>query len=234
MTISLVDVAKYYSGATNQTQALQHLQQQITASSPELLVDTSEFARLWRNQVAVKTEFLISSEGIGLAKVGRTYGEIKQALGSAYSYENEPNFDIDFTAIAVSREGISDFEAGHSVAFRMFYTDSEPLSDRTIITALVAQNPEYQTLQGVGPGTLVSKAVKDYGKAILTFNRDNESRESISFEHGPANFIFRPAALAHSFAGDYSGSSARNQGNSYQTETFFENASLAQVGVQSK
>lgn len=234
MTISLVDVAKYYSGAANQTQALQRLQQQMEASSPNLLADTSEFVRLWRNQVTVSAEFLISPEGVGPAKVGRTYGEIKQALGSAYTYENEPNFDIYFTVVAVSRGEISDFDTGRSIAFRIFYTDSEPLSDRTIITALVTQNPKYQTLQGVGPGTLVSKAVENYGKAILSFNSDNESREIIRFEHGPANFIFRPAALAHSLAGDYSGSPARNQGNAYQTGTFFENASLSQVGVQSK
>ena len=109
MPISLVDVARYYSGVSHQTQALQKLQQQIEANNPSLLADTSDFAKLWRNQASVKNDFLISNDGIGPAKVGSSYGQIKQALGDAYTYTDVVPFMVDLAAVAVLREGISGF-----------------------------------------------------------------------------------------------------------------------------
>ncbi|MGD1864407.1 MAG: hypothetical protein ACFB0D_07620 [Phormidesmis sp.] len=49
------------------------MQQRVESTDSTLLNDTSEFARLWRNQIVVQNDFLISSDGIGSAKVGSTY-----------------------------------------------------------------------------------------------------------------------------------------------------------------
>lgn len=232
MPISLVDVAKYYSGAVHQIEALRRLQQDIERTNPELLADTSDFARLWRQQTAVESDFLISSEGIGPAKVGRTYGQIKQALGSAYSYTDVVPFMVDLAAVAVLREGVSGFFPGKAIAFYLVYPDSETLAATTQINTLITANPKYKLSLGTGPGSLLSEAEKDYGKVTLSFNTDNESREFATFERGPANLSFRAEALTHTFAGDYSVPEAVRQGSFNQTPAYFENASISQIWVQ--
>ncbi len=234
MPISLLDVVKYYAGTVYQTQAIQRLQQQIEASNPALLADTSDFAKLWRNQVPVKNDFLITPQGIGPAKIGTTYGQIKQALGSAYTYSEVSPFMVDFAAIAVLREGISGFFPGRAIAFYLVYPEATAISDGTVINTFITANPKYQTAQGTGPGTLLSEAIKDYGKALLSFNTDSESREFVKFEREPSGLLFRPEALTHSFAGDYSVPDASRSGGFNQTPAFFENASISQVYVQKR
>lgn len=232
MPISLVDVAKYYSGVLYQTQALQILQRQIESTNPDLLADTSEFAKRWRNQVAVEDEFLITSDSIGPAKIGSTYGQIKQALGSEYTYSEVSPFMVDIAAVAALREGISGFFPGRAIAFYLTYPAADILTDSTPINLIITANPKYKTIQGTGPGTLLSEAVRDYGKAKLSFNLESESREFVRFERGPANLSFRPEALTHTFAGDYSVPDAVRQGSFNETPAFFENASISQVWVQ--
>ena len=234
MPISLVDVAKYYSGVIYQTQALQLLQRQIEASNPDLLADTSGFARLWRNQVTVDDEFLITSQSIGAARVGNTYGQIKQALGSEYTFSDVSPFMVDLAAVAVLREGISGFFPGRAIAFYLAYPESDTLTDSTPINLIITANPKYQTIQGTGPGTLLSEAVRDYGRAKLSFNLENESREFVRFDRGPINLAFRPEAPTHTFAGDYSVPEAVRQGSFNETPAFFENASITQVWVQNR
>jgi peptidoglycan hydrolase-like protein with peptidoglycan-binding domain len=50
MSISLVNVVKYYKDEPHQVKALKRLQAQIEAVRPDLLADSSEFIRIWRNQ----------------------------------------------------------------------------------------------------------------------------------------------------------------------------------------
>lgn len=56
MSISLVNVAKYYKDLPHQVKALQRLQAQIEAVRPDLLADTSEFIRIWRTQSKPKAK----------------------------------------------------------------------------------------------------------------------------------------------------------------------------------
>lgn len=234
MPISLVDVATYYAGVSHQKQALQRLQQEIEDLKPELLLDDSDFARLWRNQAAVKNDFLITSNGIGPAKIGSTYGQIKQALGEGYTYTDVSPFMVDLAGVAVMREGIGGFFGGSAIAFYLAYPSSTTLSDSTPINLFITANPKYQTAQGTGPGTLLSAAVKDYGKVTLGFNTEGESREFAKFERTPDKVEFRAEALTHSFAGDYSVPDAMREGGLNQTPAFFENASISQVWVQNR
>jgi len=52
MSISLVNVAKYYTDQPHQAQALQRLQEQIAQVRPDLLADGSMFMKIWRKEVA--------------------------------------------------------------------------------------------------------------------------------------------------------------------------------------
>ncbi|MEO0768918.1 MAG: hypothetical protein AAFY72_05725 [Cyanobacteria bacterium J06649_4] len=232
MTIALVDVVKYYSGVIHQKQALLRLQQQIESANSALLADDSEFARLWRNQAAVESDLLITSDGIGPAKIGTTYGQIKQALGPEYTFSDVESFMVDLSAVAVLREGISGFFGGQAIAFYLVYDEGTTLTDNTQIDLFITSNPNYQTAEGTGPGTLLANAVRDYGNITLGFNSEAELREFARFERTPANLDFRVEALTHGFAGDYSVPDAVRNGSSNQTSAFFENASISQVWVR--
>lgn len=50
MTVSIVNVAKYFQGFPHQERALKRLQEQILKVRPDLLADNSDFIRIWRNQ----------------------------------------------------------------------------------------------------------------------------------------------------------------------------------------
>jgi peptidoglycan hydrolase-like protein with peptidoglycan-binding domain len=52
MSISLVNVAKYYTDQPHQAQALQRLQEQIAQVRPDLLADGSMFMKIWRKEAA--------------------------------------------------------------------------------------------------------------------------------------------------------------------------------------
>ncbi|NJN63388.1 MAG: hypothetical protein HC795_19385 [Coleofasciculaceae cyanobacterium RL_1_1] len=49
MSVSLVNVAKYYKGLSQQDEALAYLEQELRRTNPELLDTNSEFATIWRN-----------------------------------------------------------------------------------------------------------------------------------------------------------------------------------------
>ncbi|MGC9502991.1 C39 family peptidase [Baaleninema sp.] len=48
MTISLVNVAKYYEGLDHQDEALAYLERELRRTNPELLEAESDFATIWR------------------------------------------------------------------------------------------------------------------------------------------------------------------------------------------
>ena len=239
MPISLTDVVKYYSGVNYQTQALKHLQQQIESNNPDLLAETSDFVRLWRNQAPVEPEFMITSDGIGPAKVGQTYGQIKQALGSAYHFSDPRPYLVGSNGIEVSRKRsdedqfstFSNFSLLFQSEFGQDDTNIPHPEDDTIIDTMITSSASYKTAEGIGPGSLISEAVKKYGNVTLGYNTDNESREFARFERGPADNIgFSPRAISHNYAGDYSVPNAVRR-NPYKTTAFFENACVYDVWV---
>ncbi len=75
MSISLVDVARYYQELPSQNQALLLLQAQIESTQPELLADSSDFAKTWRNQTpSASTQ--ASTISISLVEVAKYYQEL--------------------------------------------------------------------------------------------------------------------------------------------------------------
>ena len=135
-------------------------------------------------KVAQKTpsaSLTISDRTIGAAKVGMTFGELKKALGSTALFKVESPFMVDFDAVAVSQSG--------KVQYRIIYAAGTKLKDTDVIELLMTENSNYKTVQGVGPGMTLKQAEAIYGKATLSYNVENESREGLVFANQPTKKI---------------------------------------------
>ena len=139
----------------------------------------------------------ISAKGIGVAQVGMTLGELKELLGDQAEFQVTSPFMVDFDAIAIVQEG--------KPQYYILYPAGIPMSDDDIIEALVTDNPNYQTAEGVEPGTPLKQAEEVYGEATLTYHTVNESREYVKFaQHPSPDMTFRlGAANDDSLAGVY-------------------------------
>lgn len=118
---------------------------------------------------AIDREFLISSAGIGMAKLGMTLGELKQVLGKDAEFKTESPFMVDIDAIAIVKNG--------SIQYYILYPASTIMSDSEPITYLMTKNSDYRTKKGVSIGTTIQQAETIYGEATLSFSTYNESRE---------------------------------------------------------
>ncbi|MEW6497075.1 MAG: hypothetical protein AB1589_31910 [Cyanobacteriota bacterium] len=133
--------------------------------------------------------YRISNEGIGSAKVGMTLGELKKSLAGKAQFQVKSPFIVDFDAIAVVQGG--------KEQYYILYPAGMPLADSDVIEAIVTDNPNYRTAQGVGPGTAIAQAEAVYGQATLSHNTMNESREYVKFANPPSEDIaFRTKAPA--------------------------------------
>jgi hypothetical protein len=163
----------------------------------------------------------ISDRTIGAAKVGMTFGELKKALGSTALFKVESPFMVDFDAVAVSQSG--------KVQYRIIYAAGTKLKDADVIELLMTENSNYKTAQGVGPGMTLKQAEAIYGKATLSYNVDNESREGLVFANQPTKKImFVPKAEGKQFAGVY----GAGKGGFYQTNKYQPNAVIKSVMVR--
>lgn len=123
-------------------------------------------------------KWVISPKGIGPAQLGMTFGALKQNLGSQVEYTVQSPFIVDFDAIAVRQDG--------EVLFYILYLAGQTLTDNDVIQGLLTQNSAFQTVEQVGPGTSLEAAEAVYGKATLSYNTENESREYARFANQPA------------------------------------------------
>ncbi|MEG4528999.1 hypothetical protein [Microcoleus sp. D2_18a_D3] len=163
----------------------------------------------------------ISDRTIGAAKVGMTFGQLKKALGSTAQFKVESPFMVDFDSVAVSRSG--------KVQYRIIYAAGTKLKDTDVIELLMTDNPNYKTVQGVGPGMTLKQAEAIYGQATLSYNVDNEMREGVVFAKQPTrNIMFVPKAEGKQFAGVY----GAGEGGFYQTNKYQTNAVIRSVMVR--
>lgn len=138
----------------------------------------------------------ISSAGIGPARLGMTFGQLRQRLGPEAEFKVESPFVVDFDAIAVSQCG--------QVQYYILYPAGTTLADTNEIQILLTENPNFRTAQGVGSGTLLRQAKAVYGDVTLSYNTSNESREYVKFaRQSQRNIHFRPVAVGQKFAGIY-------------------------------
>lgn len=165
--------------------------------------------------------FTISPEGIGSAKVGMKLGELKKVLAGKAQLQVKSPFIVDFDALAIVQSG--------EEQYYVLYPAGMPMADSDVIEALVTDNPNYRTAQGVGPGTPIEQAEAVYGQATVSHNTLNESREYVTFANPPSEDIsFRTMApQGQQFAGIYSSS----QGELKETKKFQKTAVIGLVEV---
>lgn len=150
------------------------------------------------------TEGIISANGIGSARLGTKYGQLKTLLGKNAQFAVRKNFQVDFDAIAVSQSG--------QIQYYILYPSGEEFQDSDTLKILVTDNPNYRTEKGVSPGMSLAQGEQIYGKATLYRNTANESREYIKFAHFPLNNIyFRPGTKTGESAGIYRSDSQEYQ-----------------------
>ena len=128
----------------------------------------------------VDDDRLITADGAGDAVVGSTPAEMQAQLGPDFQLVDIGPFLVDIEGVEVQKDGTPQFFAG-------YVAGEGPDLDLLVIT-----NSEYQTAEGVGPGTPIVDAEGIYGDATLSFNVNSESREFVRFENGPeGRILFR-------------------------------------------
>jgi hypothetical protein len=163
----------------------------------------------------------ISEHGIGEAKLGMTFGELKKVLGSTAQFKVEPYID-GLNTMTIIQSG--------KVQYGIIYGGRTGvlLKDADVIEDLTTDNSNYKTVEGVGPGTTLKQAEAIYGKATLRYSTDNESREDVVFANQPTKKIwFAPKAEGRQFAGIY----APSQRSFNQTNQYHPNAVIRSVSV---
>lgn len=172
------------------------------------------------NAPATPHPTLISATGIGDAQLGMTLGELKQKLGTAAEFVVQSPFMVDFDAIAVRQSG--------QVQYYILHLAGKPLGDRDTVQGLLTRNPAYKTAEGVGAGTSLTQAEAAYGKATLSYNTQNESREYARFERQPApNISFATGNASQQAAGIYPNATSEYR----ETREFKPNAAIESVLV---
>ena len=163
---------------------------------------------------------IISDKAIGVAQLGMTFGDLKKALGTGVKFAVKSPFIVDFDAIAVQRSG--------EVQYYILYLAKQPLIDADTIQGLLTKNPKFLTAAGIGAGSTLAKAQQAYGKATLSYNTQNESREYARFERQPANNIsFATGNGSSNAAGIYPSPT----GEYNETQKFKEDAKIESVLV---
>ncbi|WP_373540897.1 hypothetical protein [Chamaesiphon sp.] len=162
----------------------------------------------------------ITPVGIGSARIGMTFQELKAQLGEGFEFPVKTNFIVDFDAIAVTKAG--------AVQYYIPYPAGTNFTDTDRIQHLMTDNPNFRTAQGVGPGTPIGQAVTVYGGATLSMSKDNESREFINFTQHPNGLAFRPKPVgSRNFAGEYPESNEEY----LKTSKYDRRAAIGQITV---
>ena len=122
----------------------------------------------------------VSEQGLGVATLGMTLGDLKEALPD-FEFVAESPFIVDFDAVAVRQ--------GEETFFYILHLADSPLADSDRIQGLITDHPIFRTAEDVGVGTPLNAAEIPYGKAVLSYNTGNESREYVRLENHPATNI---------------------------------------------
>ncbi len=166
------------------------------------------------------TQQIITRVGIGQAKIGMTFADLKQQIGEGVEFAVKTSFIDGFDAIAVTKAG--------TIQYYIPYPAGTKFTNEDRIQHLMTDNPNYRTEQGVGPGTTIEQAAAVYGGATLSLSKENESREFISFTQHPNGLAFRPKSVKNqSVAGDYPESNEEY----LKTQHYDKKAEIGQITV---
>ena len=203
----------------------------INSPYPSNKVSTSETTETIATK-PVAEKFLISTNGIGNAKLGMTIGKLKQISDRDTNFEVISPFMVDTSAIAVTNRGIVQYYIVYG-AGSTSHSDRVTPTDDDVITVLMTDNQNYQTKEGVKVGTPIEEAEKVYGNAVLAYNTEGESREYITFgRKNPDNIRFRASYFKLISDGlGFSGIYPEYPGVSYTTDKYREDAAIAAIEV---
>jgi hypothetical protein len=192
----------------------------IVPSEPVKTKTNSKTEPISKLKLPLDSARQITPVGIGDAKIGMTFKELKQKMGAQVEFPVKTNFIEGFDAIAVTKAG--------TVQYYIPYPTGTNFTDADRIQHLMTDNPNYRTQQGVGPGTSIGQAVSVYGNATLSMSKDNESREFINFTQHPNGLAFRPKPVGkRNFAGDY----PESNDDYLKTEKYDKQAAIGQITV---
>jgi hypothetical protein len=162
----------------------------------------------------------ITPVGIGAARIGMRFKELKQQMGRGFEFPVKTSFIEGFDAIAVTKAG--------AVQYYIPYPAGTNFTDEDRIEHLMTDNPNYRTEEGVGPGTPIDRAASVYGGATISLSKENESREFINFDRHPDGLAFRPKpAGSRTFAGEY----PESNDEYLKTQKYDTRASIGQITV---
>jgi hypothetical protein len=162
---------------------------------------------------------LISPQGIGAARLGMTFGDLKRNLASDAELAVKSPFIVDFDAVAIRQAG--------EVQYYILYLSGQTLSDTDVIQGILTDNPKFRTAESVGPQTSLAEAEQTYGQATLSYNTQNESREYARFAQQPSALSFSTGNGNATTAGIYSTPQAEYN----ETQQFREDAVIQSVLV---
>ncbi|WP_309736887.1 hypothetical protein [Chamaesiphon sp. OTE_75_metabat_556] len=192
----------------------------IVPSEPVKTKTNSKTEPISKLKLPLDSARQITPVGIGDAKIGMTFKELKQKMGAQVEFPVKTNFIEGFDAIAVTKAG--------TVQYYIPYPTGTNFTDADRIQHLMTDNPNYRTQQGVGPGTSIGQAVSVYGNATLSMSKDNESREFINFTQHPNGLAFRPKPVGkRNFAGDY----PESNDDYLKTQKYDKQAAIGQITV---
>ena len=181
---------------------------------------------------SLKEDILISSTGIGKAKLGMTIQELKDISEQGTEFELISSFVNDTNAIAVSKNDIIQYYILSSVDSNA-RPDQVTSTDQDTITSLMTNNNSFQTKEGIKVGTPIKEAEELYGNAILAHNIEGESQEYITFgKYNSENIKFRASYFKSISDGlGFSGIYSEYPGASYTTDKYHDNAAIAAIEV---
>ena len=195
-----------------------------------LLSDRDTAMETVNAESTVAEELLISTEGIGKAKLGMTLGKLKQVSDPDTKFE-VISLMHDVKAIAVSQKGLVQYYILYPAGTTSHPDKSTPTNNDRI-AFLMTDNYNYRTREGVKVGMAIEEAEDIYGNAILSLNVENESREYINFGDNPPNLkfvasFFKSISDSLSFSGIY----PEYPGPIYTTDKYQKDAEIAAIEV---
>ncbi len=162
-------------------------------------------------------DLVIHERAVDPAKLGRTVGEVREALGPDYTVRAD-EWEPHRTFVVTTREGVE--------LYRL--RTAEPGGDGAPVLEIRVTNPIYRTRDGIGPGSTLTEVVKIYGAATFTKSSGSED-ERVSFAKGGSrHHLLAISGPGGATIGDYSASEPSSDGL-LRTTTWREDARVRAV-----
>jgi len=156
----------------------------------------------------------ISTTTIGHAQLGMTLGQYKLKMPYAFK-SKEVTLENGLKSIAII--------INNSVEYYLIFPQYRPITDQSIINAIVTNNPKYKTKSGISSGTPIRIVSTLLGSPTFSFNRNYPLEEKCRFNDQPRWLVFTSYSKVK--AGIYS------RGNTI-TRNYKPEATLQFIGIR--